>query len=231
MEVHRFENTQKSALSILDDAFVRFAAPDFQLDQVMGSSPPPIRETSFGPRLYINLQARIQNAHMELTILRKDFSGAMERKDAQLTELLIPRIEETRKLLAKFKEEMCDFGSPPDMATPTMNPTPTSEGVDLGNPHDFSGTLELLLPSLLTVDSRSPHDIELQTPVVQAHNVNPSSESHQMPYSFNIAQTFQQELNFDIVPNHPENNSPDEGRLTGVLRWMKRWFRTLRGRR
>ncbi|KAF9037162.1 hypothetical protein BJ165DRAFT_1532550 [Panaeolus papilionaceus] len=123
-ELLKFHNTQESALFILDEAMGRWSGPDFALVRMVGSHATHIRETSFGSNLFNNLQQRIQNLNMEITNIQSDLQGAVERDDEQLTAMLVPQLDSAQKLLAMFKQEMHDFGPPPEIRPTRDIPQP-----------------------------------------------------------------------------------------------------------
>ncbi|KAF9037182.1 hypothetical protein BJ165DRAFT_577258, partial [Panaeolus papilionaceus] len=125
-EILKFHNTQGSALSILDKAIDRVSGPNFTLVGLVDpdSDVTHVRDTSFGPNLYNNLQQRIQNLNMEIANMESDLHGAVQQDDTQLAAMLVPRLDSAQKLLATFEQEMHDFGPPPEIRPTRDIPQP-----------------------------------------------------------------------------------------------------------
>ncbi|KAF9032044.1 P-loop containing nucleoside triphosphate hydrolase protein [Panaeolus papilionaceus] len=104
----RFDNNVESALCILDDACRRLVQKIFPME--LSSS---IRETAFGVDLYNNLQIRIQNLQIQRANIRSELEVATLGPDSQLVTVLASQLEETEKILARFNQELKDFGPPP----------------------------------------------------------------------------------------------------------------------
>ncbi|KAF9032245.1 hypothetical protein BJ165DRAFT_1410933 [Panaeolus papilionaceus] len=96
----RFQNTQESALTILDGALRQFGYG--KVYTLNDSTSQPLRQTPFASNLYDDLQTQIQ--------------------DEQLIATLIPQLEETQGLLVKFEKELEEFGPAPD-TPPTPEPS------------------------------------------------------------------------------------------------------------
>ncbi|KAF9032249.1 hypothetical protein BJ165DRAFT_1517941 [Panaeolus papilionaceus] len=108
----RFENTQESALTILDETVNVQQYGDFHLRKSIAL---PLRETSFASNIYDNLHIRIQNLEIQQANIQSELQVAMERSEEELVAVLLPRLEEVQALLAEFEQELQDFGSAPDL--------------------------------------------------------------------------------------------------------------------
>ncbi|KAF9034746.1 hypothetical protein BJ165DRAFT_1409660 [Panaeolus papilionaceus] len=119
-DIVRFQNTQESALTILDAAFDRgFLDDDDYL--LYSSISQPLQQTPFTSDLYNDLQIQIQGLQLQQINIQLDLQDARERSDEQLIATLIPQLEETQGLLAKFEKELQEFGPaprPPPSSTP-----------------------------------------------------------------------------------------------------------------
>ncbi|KAF9034788.1 hypothetical protein BJ165DRAFT_1615658 [Panaeolus papilionaceus] len=114
----RFQNTQESALTILDAAFDQGFLDKHLLRSSISQ---PLQQTPFASDLYNDLQIQIQGLQLQQINIQLDLQDARERSDEQLIATLIPQLEETQGLLAKFEKELQEFGPaprPPPSSTP-----------------------------------------------------------------------------------------------------------------
>ncbi|KAF9032218.1 hypothetical protein BJ165DRAFT_1535165 [Panaeolus papilionaceus] len=88
----RFQNTQESALTMLDGDFDRGYLKDYLLEESISL---PLRQTPFASDLYNDLQIQIQGLQLQQTNIQSDLQDATERSDEQLKATLIPQLEET----------------------------------------------------------------------------------------------------------------------------------------
>ncbi|KAF9032197.1 hypothetical protein BJ165DRAFT_1410905 [Panaeolus papilionaceus] len=109
----RFQNTQESALTILDGAWGHAYLRDYLLEQSISW---PLQQTPFASNLYNDLQIQIQGLQLQQTNIQLDLQDATEQSDEQLIATLIPQFKETQRLLVKFEQELRDFKSGVDTA-------------------------------------------------------------------------------------------------------------------
>ncbi|KAF9034786.1 hypothetical protein BJ165DRAFT_1615657 [Panaeolus papilionaceus] len=117
-DIVRFQNTQVSALTILDAAFDRGFTEDYPLRESISQS---LQQTPFASDLYKDLQIQIQGLQLQQTNIQSDLQDATERSDKQLKATLIPQLKEVQGLLAKFEKELEEFRPAPD-TSPTPEP-------------------------------------------------------------------------------------------------------------
>ncbi|KAF9034773.1 hypothetical protein BJ165DRAFT_1598387 [Panaeolus papilionaceus] len=131
----RFQNTQESALTVLNGAiFDRGLFDDYPLRESISQ---PLRQTPFASDLYNDLQTQIQGLQLQQTIIQSDLQDAREQSDEQLIATLVPQLKEMQGLLVKFKKELEEFSpaldtpptpEPSDSFTPTLNPITQKKG-------------------------------------------------------------------------------------------------------
>ncbi|KAF9034777.1 hypothetical protein BJ165DRAFT_1562939 [Panaeolus papilionaceus] len=115
--IARFQNTQESALTILDGAVgQKFLSHTLLKDSISL----PLQQTPFASDLYNNLQIQIQGLQLQQTNIQLDLQDATEQSDEQLIATLILQLKEVQNLLAKFEKELEEFGP-----APSPPPTPT----------------------------------------------------------------------------------------------------------
>ncbi|KAF9034755.1 hypothetical protein BJ165DRAFT_662436 [Panaeolus papilionaceus] len=71
----RFQNTQESALIILDGALGQYFSTDYLLKESISQ---PLRQTPFASDLYNDLQTQIQGLQLQQTIIQSDLQDARE---------------------------------------------------------------------------------------------------------------------------------------------------------
>ncbi|KAF9034794.1 hypothetical protein BJ165DRAFT_1511648 [Panaeolus papilionaceus] len=147
--IGKFYNTQESTLSILDSAFDNgIALPKYHFEQVTDT----LREASYAEHIREDLQSRIQSLQNQLVNLNSDLEEAEERQDVQLRMLLLSRLDDTKKLLIKFSQQLREFESDSlDLPTETLD-----------SPIEVEPTNTILL-SQETVDV-APHNSNQNTP-------------------------------------------------------------------
>ncbi|KAF9032229.1 hypothetical protein BJ165DRAFT_1535169 [Panaeolus papilionaceus] len=114
-DIVRFQNTQESALTILDAAFDQGFLDESLLHSSISQ---PLQQTPFASDLYNDLQIQIQGLQLQQTNIQSDLQNATEQSDEQLKATLILQFEETQGLLAKFEKELEEFGPAPSSPTP-----------------------------------------------------------------------------------------------------------------
>ncbi|KAF9034859.1 hypothetical protein BJ165DRAFT_1533890 [Panaeolus papilionaceus] len=128
----KFHNTPESALAILDDAYNR-RGQSFPSFSITKSIHLPLRQTPFASHIYDDLQTRIGNLQMQQINIQSELQMAREQSDEELGAILIGQLKEMEILSAKFREELRDFGSPPDPAI-TLEPVPPNDGLAIPTP-------------------------------------------------------------------------------------------------
>ncbi|KAF9032205.1 hypothetical protein BJ165DRAFT_777023 [Panaeolus papilionaceus] len=112
----RFQNTQESALTILDGAWGQGYYGNNYL--LRGSISQPLRQTPFASDLYNDLQTQIQGLQLQQTNIQLDLQDAREQSHEELIATLILQLEEVQDLLAKFEKELLEFESGAMFLTP-----------------------------------------------------------------------------------------------------------------
>ncbi|KAF9032213.1 hypothetical protein BJ165DRAFT_777119 [Panaeolus papilionaceus] len=134
----RFQNTQESALIILDGALGQYFSTDYLLKESISQ---PLRQTPFASDLYNDLQTQIQGLQLQQTTIQSDLQDAREQSDEQLIATLVPQLKEMQGLLVKFKKELEEFGPALD-TSPTPEPAITQKKGPFGRVIDSVKHLE-----------------------------------------------------------------------------------------
>ncbi|KAF9034797.1 hypothetical protein BJ165DRAFT_1533842 [Panaeolus papilionaceus] len=143
----KFHNNQESALTILDEATRSRDGRSirFQLQETITS---PLRETPFAPNIHDDLQERIQGLRIQEANIQSDLQMAVARSDRKLQLTLDPELKEVQHLLAKFEQELREFGPPPG----SQHPDTTLPNLPSASP---------IVPSSDPESQHSPHNEEI----------------------------------------------------------------------
>ncbi|KAF9039821.1 hypothetical protein BJ165DRAFT_340808 [Panaeolus papilionaceus] len=135
-DIVKFHNTPESAITILDDAYGRGGW--FGQFSIQESEHLPLRETRFASHIYDDLQTRIGNLQIQQASIQSELqmvTGATgEQSNEELEPILIAQLKEVQTLITKFKEELCELGTPADRLV-TLEPVlPTDNTAALSRP-------------------------------------------------------------------------------------------------
>ncbi|KAF9034626.1 hypothetical protein BJ165DRAFT_1409914 [Panaeolus papilionaceus] len=120
-----YNNTEESALSILDDAFSRGTHQPFSLHNHKNI----VKGSPFEANLLTDLQDRIQNIKSAIANHKSDLAQAEAEGDMLLQSVVRPMLQEAMADLARFQKELKDSSLlPPPAPSPRLAiPTPASE--------------------------------------------------------------------------------------------------------
>ncbi|KAF9034033.1 hypothetical protein BJ165DRAFT_1513693 [Panaeolus papilionaceus] len=130
----KFENTQESALCILDNAFmvnISFRDPPLRVYRAKS-----IRTGPFAIPVYQDLMDRISALQQRIRAFDSDIEEQEEEADAELLSRLLQDKAEAEKLLMSLEKDQRDFGLPPDL--PVKNPSIAQRCVTFYREHTWS---------------------------------------------------------------------------------------------
>ncbi|KAF9044915.1 hypothetical protein BJ165DRAFT_1404194 [Panaeolus papilionaceus] len=163
-KLFKFENTFKSALTILDHASRAMDSNLFHIETTLKERQ-DLREAMFGANLYQDLQNRIDTLRVQRTNMQVELQDAITRGDTQLSSVVALQLEEAEKLLATFEQELQSFGLPPSLTMTQALPFPDIQQ-DLRSPSSGSdspiavASSSLPTPKKAGLAERLPHYIE-----------------------------------------------------------------------
>ncbi|KAF9037264.1 hypothetical protein BJ165DRAFT_1532639 [Panaeolus papilionaceus] len=116
--ITQFHNTQKSALSILDEAFAPDTRAYFSIEEHLGS----IKGSPFEANLLTDLQDRIQNLQSNISTLHDELAHAEAQNDVLLQSIVRPKLQEAKMDLTRFQQELDDSGLLRPVPRPSVSP-------------------------------------------------------------------------------------------------------------
>ncbi|PPQ99680.1 hypothetical protein CVT24_009752 [Panaeolus cyanescens] len=133
-QIHKFHNTQASALSILDHAiaYVGTNTASSELFQMVVRQD-IIRTSRIAPNLRYDLEGRIIQLRQQQRTIESDLAEVSAVADEEDSELLrstlLPRLEEAKKDRKRFEHEYLSTGFqlPPDWQPPPQSSAPQGE--------------------------------------------------------------------------------------------------------
>ncbi|KAF9050477.1 hypothetical protein BJ165DRAFT_1458316 [Panaeolus papilionaceus] len=160
--VLKFLNTQESALAILENALGWPMRQFFVLeDMVRGSQ--GLQESSFAPNLRNDLKDRIQALELERGNIKSnlELQFGEEEEKRKMEAFLVPKLKEIETDIAKFKQELEEFGPPPD----TLSTPQDSTAFVMNEPH-FKAETAAVPPELVSLlQALQPSDRVVTPPV------------------------------------------------------------------
>ncbi|PPQ73054.1 hypothetical protein CVT24_001632 [Panaeolus cyanescens] len=110
--ITQFMNTRDSALEILDTGRSHWVrAPAHAYQEIVDEG--PLGQRPHGYFLYQDLVERIANLRQRKTALEYDLAQKETIENEDLKSSLEAAIDDTRRLLTKFEEQLVEFGEPP----------------------------------------------------------------------------------------------------------------------
>ncbi|PPR01470.1 hypothetical protein CVT24_001874 [Panaeolus cyanescens] len=164
-QIVKFENTQDSALSILNTVFSITSASHFFRFEEMIDKNLDIRDTPFGGRVYEDLVSSISGLRQKKSGLEVELAHPEMKENDTLREVVEGQFKETTRALERFERQLSDFGPPthspsPEPANgsalsnvpkrhsgPDSYPKKPSEGAVITGPRS-SSSLPTLTPSV-----------------------------------------------------------------------------------
>ncbi|KAF9037273.1 hypothetical protein BJ165DRAFT_1614761 [Panaeolus papilionaceus] len=154
-QMSQFYNTQKSALSILDQVFQKFIGVDFSIEDHRTI----IKGSPFESNLLTDLQDRIQNLQSHIPTLCDELAHAKSQGDQLLLSTLHPRLQEAKEDLSRFEKELDEFNALPAPSEDEEDETSDDEEASYNN--DANSEIEVVQE--VKQESKQPDGEQLHT--------------------------------------------------------------------
>ncbi|PPR00095.1 hypothetical protein CVT24_008997 [Panaeolus cyanescens] len=154
----KFDNTQSSALSILDDSLSRGVRDYFRIEKMVNDSQ-ELRETPFAINLYDDLQFRIQSLRLQKANIELELSEepANPGIPTLMTSVLTQELRSVGDDLEKFERELFELGLvDPSLCTPSLH---KSSPMALSNESELAPSYSNMAPldsELVYSNSKQP---------------------------------------------------------------------------